>query len=319
MRRLLLIADLVGLVGAFLLALAFVSPSGCRRRQHALGGRTLRCKPAVLGAPRADARAVRPGRGADGSLDDRRHLRHPPGGLDRNVGIRRGHRDRRPPASDLSRASWSSGGSRSSWFLCSARSCASRTAERRVRPERHHRRVRPGGAPAGQQDRQPSRVRTEDRRLRRSRRGASPNGDRPSSSLERPPTFPIWCASTRCTASRSPRRIRTSRRSRSSARCRTATSRSTSSRACSRCSGRTPSCTRSRASPGGASDSRLELGAIPQALVRPARREHGPPAPAAALPGRALAVKLDSRGPVFFRQVRMGPADARSTSSSSEP
>ena len=217
MRRLLLIADLVGLLSAFLLALVLVSPTPRpMTRQHALGDRALRREPPALGAPRAHARPLRPRRGANRPLDGRRHLRRPPGRLDRHVGLRRGHRDHRPPAPEPHAPRRLLGDRDPARSAAAGDRACDRTAERRVHPERHHRRVGSGGTPARQQDRQPSRVRTEDRRLRRSRRAAlRRTAISRSISSERPATCRRSCASTRCTASRSRSRpTRTSRRSR---------------------------------------------------------------------------------------------------------
>ena len=218
MRRLLLLADLVG-------SLHRVRPrsrprlaqSGGRHRRQPLGGRALRREPAALGAPCTHARPLRPGRGANRPLVGRRHLRGPPGGLDRHVGLRR--RSPRSSASRTrtSRAWWSSGGSPSCWFRCCARSRrALGRRKRRVHPERHRRRLRSASRTCS-----PTRSTNhpeyglQGRRLRRSRRRVARTANGQSSCSGRPPTCPSSCASTRCTESRSRSPpIRTSRRSR---------------------------------------------------------------------------------------------------------
>ena len=171
MRRLLLIADLVGLLSAFLLALALVSPeSRGRSGQHSLGDRTLHREPPPLGAHRTHAWPLRSRRGANRPLDRRRHLRRPAGGLDRHLGLRGGHRDHRPASSGPHAPRRLLGDRDPARSAAPSDRASHGTPQRRVHPERHHRRVGSGCASACQQDREPSRVRTEDRRLRRSRR-----------------------------------------------------------------------------------------------------------------------------------------------------
>ena len=84
--------------------------------------------------------------------------------------------------------------------------------------------------------------------------------------------------------------------------------RSTSSRACSRCSGRAPSSIRSRASRSSAS--RFPRLSNSSRILKRSFDVVGATAGLVLLSPlllvTALAIKLDSRGPVFFRQVRMG-------------
>ena len=125
MRRLLLIADLVGLVSAFLLALVLVSPT------PVVDAVSMRWEVALFAASlplwvllarmhglydRDEERTII--RRSTTSSASSRWSRSEPGASSRSP---------RSSASRIrtSRASWSSGGSRSSWFLCSARSCAS--------------------------------------------------------------------------------------------------------------------------------------------------------------------------------------------------
>ena len=159
-----------------------------------LGDRPLRREPAALGAPCTHARPLRPGRGANRPFDDRRHLRHPPGGFDRHLGIRRSHRDHRPPAPEPHAPRGLLGHRHRAGSPPPRDRARARKAKPRVHPERHRRRVRPGGAPARQQDRQPPRVRAQDRRLRRSRRTALPRTATDLSSCSgRPRTCPSSC------------------------------------------------------------------------------------------------------------------------------
>ena len=98
MRRLLLVADVIGLVVAYLVALALAPPAVRRPTRSRRSGRSLLFvgDASALGAARADPRALRPRRGANRPLDGRRCRRRLPGRHARDVGLPRHHARPRP-------------------------------------------------------------------------------------------------------------------------------------------------------------------------------------------------------------------------------
>ena len=219
MRRLLLAADLIGLVIAYLVALELASPcpgADDRQSRSDLGDRPLRGEPRAVGPPGEHVGSVRPRRGAHGSFDRRRHGRRGPGCHYRDGGAFLSPWPRTSPDLRIrnSGSSSCSGGSPIALVPSSGRSRA-RMGRRNSAYLQNAIIVGSGRWPPDRgQDREPSGVRTAHRRLRRSRRSCRPIGEQPLDLLGGTEDLPGLVQATRCTVSRSPSRLtRTSTRS----------------------------------------------------------------------------------------------------------
>ena len=206
--------------------------------------------PPALGPAGPRLRALRSRRRAHRSLDGRRRRRRVPGRDARDMGLPRHHARSRPSVPEPGSAGRVLASRRCSRAAAPSGEPGDRTSTGRIPPERDHRRLGSGRAPARRQDREPSRVRPAGRRDSSTAtiaRSVSGNGKIAllGTTDDLPGSFVSYGV-----ASRRDRVLH--RLARPDARSDSldaghATFRSTSFRACSRCSEPMPSCTRSRA------------------------------------------------------------------------